>query len=178
MNIRIADPDDATSLLRIYAPYIQETAISFETEVPSIEEFQNRMKEGLRELPWIVAEVDGVIAGYAYSSKHRSRCAYGWSVDSSVYICSSFQRKGMASKLYTKLFSILKEQGAVNVFAGIALPNDQSVNFHESMGFKKIGIYRKVGFKLGRWHDVGWWQKELVSVDRPKEMIPFSKVKL
>jgi L-amino acid N-acyltransferase YncA len=178
MNIRVAKTDDASSLLSIYAPYVKDTAVSFETDVPSLEEFKNRIEEGLEEYPWLVAEINDEVVGYAYSSKHRSRCAYGWSVDSSVYVSTSYQRKGIAQKLYEKLFVILEEQGAVNVFAGIALPNDGSVSFHESIGFKKIGIYKNVGYKLNRWHDVGWWQKELLFVDRPKNMIPFSKIEL
>jgi len=176
VKIRIANLEDAQGILNIYAPYILDTAVSFETSVPTISVFKNRIKEGLITYPWVVAEVDQKIVGYAYASAHRSRCAYSWSADSSAYISPSFHGKGIAHKLYEYIFSILEKQYVVNVFAGITLPNEKSVGFHEALGFVKIGHYKKVGYKLDCWHDVGWWQKELISVDKPREIIPFEKV--
>ena len=108
-----------------------------------------------------MCDIHGEVAGYAYATKHRVRSAYRWSVDTSVYVADTHRKRGVGTGLYASLFAILSEQGYVNAYAGIALPNPGSVGLHESMGFEKLGVYRRVGYKLGQWHDVGWWQLAL-----------------
>jgi L-amino acid N-acyltransferase YncA len=159
--IRIATPGDAAPILRIYAPYIEHTSFTFETEVPTIDSFKERISSCLENWPWLVCEIDGTIAGYAYGSRHRERVAYQWSVESSVYVHDNYQRMGVAGALYTALINILKLQAFRNLYAVINLPNDKSVSFHEKMGFEYFATYKNVGYKLGRWKNVGWWQLQL-----------------
>lgn len=163
--LRLATPADAKGLLEIYAPYISNTSFTFETEVPSIEEFAKRISTYLINWPWLVYEVDGMIAGYAYATRHRERTAYQWCIESSVYIHDDFQRNGIALALYTALFEILKIQGFRNVYAVINLPNDRSVSFHEQVGFTHFATYEKVGYKLGKWKNVGWWKLSINDYD-------------
>ncbi len=155
---RLAKEGDAAGILSIYAPYIESTSFTFETVVPSVEAFAERIRNYLLEWPWLVCEIDGVIAGYAYSNRHRERTAYQWCIESSVYIHDDFQRAGIAGALYSTLFEILKKQGFRNVYAVINLPNDKSVAFHESCGFEYFATYEMVGYKLGKWKNVGWWR--------------------
>jgi phosphinothricin acetyltransferase len=168
VQIRLATPLDGEAVAAIYRPVVAETAISFETTLPDRDEMARRIDETQRSYPWLVCDVDGQTAGYAYAAKHRVRGAYQWSVDTSVYIADDYRRRHIGRGLYTSLFAILAAQGYFNAFAGIALPNPASVALHESMGFEPIGVYRRVGFKLDRWHDVGWWQLVL----RPHERSP------
>jgi phosphinothricin acetyltransferase len=158
VQIRLATPLDAEAVAAIYRPVVATTAISFETTLPDCNEMARRIDETLRSYPWLVCVVDGRTAGYAYASRHRVRGAYQWSVDTSVYIAEDYRRRNIGRGLYTSLFAILAAQGYFNAFAGIALPNPASVALHEAMGFEPIGVYRRVGYKLDRWHDVGWWQ--------------------
>lgn len=160
-TIRLAKPADADSLLAIYAPYIINTAFTFETEVPSTENFAQRIITYQQNWPWLVYEVNGVIVGYAYATKHRERAAYQWCVESSVYVHNDFQQKGIAKALYKTLFEILKYQGCRNVYAGITLPNDKSVAFHKSFGFAWLADYKNIGYKLNKWNTVSWWQLQL-----------------
>jgi phosphinothricin acetyltransferase len=159
--IRTATDSDAESILKIYAPYIEDTSYTFETEVPDIKSFQERISSYLQTWPWLVCDIGGVIAGYAYGSRHRERIAYQWSVECSVYIHDDFQRAGVGKALYTALIDILRLQGFRNLYAVINLPNEKSVAFHEKMGFVYFAVYRNVGYKLGRWKNVGWWQLQL-----------------
>jgi L-amino acid N-acyltransferase YncA len=161
-TIRLITEKDAGEVLEIYKPYVQDTIISFEYEVPSLEEFTQRIKAYTSEYPWLVCLLNGKIIGYAYASKHRDRTAYQWSVDSAVYLSPAIHRKGIGRILYESLFSILRLQGYFNVYAGISLPNEKSIRFHETMGFEKIGIYKKTGYKHGSWHDTAWFQLQLV----------------
>ena len=156
-SIRPATENDAPALAAIYLPYVTETSVSFEQHPPDASEMARRMTAA-PGLPWLVAEVDGLIAGYAYASPHRLRHAYRWSADCSVYLSAGFHRRGWGRRLYTALFCELRELGYVNVFAGVTQPNPASVALHEAMGFAPVGVYRSVGFKAGGWHDVGWWQ--------------------
>ena len=173
--LRLATPADAQGILNIYAPYIENTSFTFETEVPSIEEFAERIRTYLVNWPWLVCEVDGVIAGYAYATRHRERTAYQWCVESSIYLHKDFQRAGIAKTLYTALIEILKKQGFRNVYAVINLPNDRSVKFHESLGFNYFATYEKVGYKLGKWKNVGWWQLSINEYgDEPAAPASFS----
>lgn len=160
-EIRVAKKEDAASMLGIYAPFILNSGITQETELPSLENFQQRIISTLEERPWLVCEMDGEIAGYAYAGKHRERKGYQWCTEPSVYVHQKFYRHAVANALYTALFDILKLQGYVNAYAVITLPNDKSVAFHERFGFSYLTTYKKIGFKLGQWHDVGWWQKNI-----------------
>jgi len=172
--VRSAHPADAAACLAIYAPFVRETQVSFEVEVPTEEDFELRIRETMRDYPWLVAECGGRIAGYAYARRHRERGAYRWSVEVSVFVGDGCRRTGVGRALYSELFAILRRQGFANAYAGIALPNDASVSFHESMGFAPVGVYRKVGFKLGRWHDVGWWSLRLTDDEAaPVDPIPY-----
>lgn len=171
MSIRSVKSEDAGRILEIYAPYILNSATSFETEVPTLENFKSRITEYTAKFPWLVFESGGTVAGYAYASSHRSRCAYEWSVECSVYVGVEYQGKGIGKKLYTELFRLLKDQGAVNVFAGITLPNETSTKLHESFGFEYIGKFKDVGFKRGKWWDVGWWQLQLHKPATPSALL-------
>ncbi|HNR16338.1 MAG TPA: N-acetyltransferase family protein [Chitinophagaceae bacterium] len=158
IKLRLAKPADSGDILAIYAPYIEKTSFTFETDVPSPEAFAERISSYLESWPWLVCEVDGVIVGYAYAARYRERVAYQWSVESSVYVHDDHQRKGIARILYSALFKILKRQGFRNVYAVINLPNEKSVAFHESLGFSYFATYEQVGYKLGQWKNVGWWR--------------------
>lgn len=164
---RDVKPDEAETVLAIYEPYVRKTPVTFEISVPSVTEFRQRIVDNSAKAPWLVYEVNGEIAGYAYASEHRKREAYSWVLEASVYVADGFQRRGVARLLYTRLFDLLRRQGRHLVLAGIALPNASSVSLHESLGFERVALYPKIGFKLGEWHDVGWWQKRLRPVENP-----------
>jgi L-amino acid N-acyltransferase YncA len=157
-SIRLANERDAAAIAEIYAPIVTNTAISFEIEAPTPETIAKRITNTLPTYPWLVSEDSSAVVGYAYASQHRKREAYQWSVDVSVYIHENWRGQGIGRMLYTTLFSLLRAQGFINVCAGIALPNPGSVTLHEAMGMTPVGIYRGVGYKLGAWHDVGWWE--------------------
>lgn len=159
--IRLANESDAQKMLSIYAPLVRETPISFEVEAPSEAEFRQRIIGNLEGMPWLVCEIEGELSGYAYASSHRTRAAYQWCVESSVYIGAGHRKKGVGKALYTSLFKLLQLQGFYNVYAGITLPNPASVALHEAVGFELVGVYPLCGYKLDRWHDVGWWQLSL-----------------
>ena len=176
-QIRIAAANDAENILGIYSPYIANTSFTFETEVPSVETFKERINTYLVNWPWLICEMDGTLAGYAYGAKYRERTAYQWCVEVSVYIHDDHQRSGIASALYMALIEILKRQGFRNVYAVINLPNDKSVAFHESCGFVYFATYMNVGYKLGKWKNVGWWQLLLNEyTDEPATPIKFSNL--
>jgi L-amino acid N-acyltransferase YncA len=168
-RIRIAGAHDAQAIAEIYRPFVERTAISFETEPPTRQQIEHRISETMATHPWLVCEVGQQVAGYAYATRHRARAAYQWSVDTSVYVDERHWRQGIARGLYASLFPILAVQGFCNAFAGIALPNPGSVGLHEAMGFTPIGVYERVGYKLGAWRDVGWWQRPLTALERPPE---------
>ena len=161
MQIRFIQSSDASEVLAIYAPYVLETAVSFETSVPTPEEFALRIQQYTQKYPWLVAEENGKVVGYSYASKHRDREAYQWCVESSVYVHPLFRGKGLAQTLYERLFEVLIIAGFVNVYAGITQPNEASNKLHERMGFEVVGTYRKIGYKLDKWHDVLWMVKVL-----------------
>ncbi len=179
--IRLATEADAPDMLTIYAPVVRETAISFELDPPSVAEFSRRVRNTLPNMAWLVCEIEGRVAGYAYAGPLRSRLAYQWSVETTVYVRPDFYRFGVGTAVYTSLFACLRIQGYRNAYGGIALPNPASVALHERLGFTHIGTYRKVGYKLGAWHDVGWWQLELAMLDseldsEPKPPTPLSQI--
>ncbi len=160
--IRLATAADGEAIAKIYQPIVSGTAISFELVVPTVAELERRIVSTTSFAPWLVyASLDNQVQGYAYASKHRDRAAYQWSVDVAVYIDETHRRQGIGRALYTALSSLLRVQGFYAAHAGITLPNAGSVALHESLGFRPIGIYRGVGHKLGKWHDVGWWQLSL-----------------
>lgn len=164
-EVRLATTNDAKKILDIYSPCILYSSISFETEVPSVEEMKKRIETCLQKFPWIVCVIDGKIAGYVYASKHREREAYQWSCECTVYMHDDFKGKGTGKELYELLFQILKLQGFRNVYAGITLPNEASVSLHEKCGFKYFAIYQNIGYKFGKWHTVGWWKLQINNYD-------------
>jgi L-amino acid N-acyltransferase YncA len=166
-EIRLARRDDAHPIAAIYRPFVETTIISFETVAPDPHEMSDRIEGTLTRYPWLVCEWNGEIAGYAYATKHRERKAYQWSVDTSAYVHPNYWRRGIGAGLYRSLFGMLSAQGFVNAYAGIALPNPASVGLHESVGFRPVGVYRSVGYKLGAWHDVGWWERPLQNHSSP-----------
>jgi phosphinothricin acetyltransferase len=175
--IRLAQPKDAEGILAIYAPYITNTSFTFEAETPSVKDLSARITSYLIQWPWLVYELNGKVAGYAYGSKYRERTGYQWCVECSVYIHDDFQRKGIAKVLYTALFEILKKQGYRNVYAVINLPNEKSVMLHERCGFKWFANYENVGYKLGKWKTVGWWQLIINEYsDEPAPPLKFSEL--
>lgn len=149
--------------MSIYGPYIEGSATSFEYTVPTEEEIKNRIREYQATHEWLVYEIEGKVVGYAYASPHRARAAYQWSTEVSAYIHPEFHRKGIAKALYKELFASLINRGYHLALAGITLPNPASIALHESLGFELIGTYKNIGYKMGNWHDVGWWQLELKS---------------
>ncbi|MBW5415896.1 N-acetyltransferase [Pseudomonas luteola] len=175
-KVRVAVPDDASAIQAIYAPMVLNTAISFELVPPTVQEMANRIETTLSTYPYLVAEQNGRVIGYAYASQHRAREAYRWSVDVTVYIDPTVHRQGIGRSLYQGLLPILTEQGFHAAYAGIALPNNASVGLHEALGFKHIGTYPEVGFKHDRWHDVGYWRRELNEAVRPTEVVKFGDI--
>lgn len=178
MILRVATIHDAASILEIYKPYIENTSFTFETEVPSLQVFQNRIEDYLHNWPWLVCEDSGVITGYAYGAKYRERSAYQWCVETSIYIHDDYQKLGIGKALYESLLEILKIQGYRNIYAVINLPNEKSVKFHESCGFSFFAMYPNVGYKLGQWKNVGWWQINLNEYNlEPPPPVKFSVLK-
>jgi phosphinothricin acetyltransferase len=167
-RIRLAVASDSEAMAAIYRPFVESTIVSFETVAPDRDEMARRLADTLVSHPWLVCDIGGQIAGYTYATKHRVRAAYQWSVDTSVYVDPAWHRAGIGRGLYQSLFAILGAQGFFNAYAGITLPNEASVALHEAVGFEALGVYRRVGFKLGGWRDVGWWQLAL----RAHETVP------
>jgi L-amino acid N-acyltransferase YncA len=165
LTVRPATPEDAGSLAAIYGPFVEQTAVSFEEIAPTPEEFARRIEKSLSRWQWLVAELGGTVAGYAYGSPHRERAAYRWSVEVSAYVDPRFQRRGIGRTLYEALFDDLATKGFCTAFAGVTLPNDASVGLHTALGFEPIGVFRAIGWKFGTWHDVAWFQRRLR--DRP-----------
>lgn len=153
---------DAAACAAIYAPYVRDGAVSFEQDAPDASEMARRIAQVSATHPWLVAEVEGAVAGFAYASPHRARAAYRWAVDVAVYVDAAHQRRSVGRQLYEELFALLRRQRFQIACAGITLPNDASVGLHEALGFKPVGVYRGIGYKAGAWRDVGWWQLRLV----------------
>ena len=161
--IRLALERDAEQIADIYAPVVRDTAISFEVEPPTAAEMSRRVADTLPAFPCLVVERLGEILGFVYARAHRARAAYRWSVDTTVYVHPGVHRGGVGRALYTSLLRILALQRFCTAYAGITLPNPGSVGLHEAVGFEKLAVYRGVGYKLGAWHDVGWWQRTLAA---------------
>jgi len=176
VSIRLASEADAAATAAIYRPYVEESAISFEDRAPDAAEMARRMageRPGLH--PWLVAEDQGRVIGYAASSPFRTRPAYRWTVETGIYLAPDACGRGLGVGLLSALLTMLEQQGYVAAIGAIALPNDASVAVHEKLGFVHTGTYRGVGFKLGKWLDVGLWQRELTPrLDEPPEPRPFA----
>jgi phosphinothricin acetyltransferase len=160
-RVRIARPDDAAAVAAVYAPYVTDGVISFELDPPDAGEMARRMRAGGVRHPWLIAEEDGRLLGYAYSSAFRARAAYNWAVETTVYVAADAQGRGVGRGLYEELLARLTRAGFTQAIAVIALPNDPSVRLHERLGFAPIGVNPAVGYKHGRWIDVGMWQRSL-----------------
>ncbi|MCH5275840.1 MAG: N-acetyltransferase [Lachnospiraceae bacterium] len=167
MLIRPATSADVKDILEVYAPYIKNTVITFETEVPSIEEFTARIEKIKSKYPYLVCEMDGKVIGYAYAAKYRERAAYKYSVEISIYVDMNHQHEGIGRALYTNLFEALKSYDCYTAYACITLPNEKSIGLHKAFGFYEIGTCHNVGYKMGRWIDVIWLEKPLKQYDTP-----------
>lgn len=177
MQIRIAKPEDAPAIADIYAPFVTDSIVSFETDPPAAGEMAQRIEKTLRTHPWLVAVIDGQILGYAYAGTFRTRAAYRWSCEVSAYVGDGARRTGVGRALYARLLQVLREQNFATALAGITLPNAPSEAFHQSLGFAPVGIFRGVGHKFGAWHDVGWYGMALGDFGpSPTEPIPFSSL--
>ncbi|HGA1609542.1 TPA: N-acetyltransferase family protein [Streptococcus agalactiae] len=163
MIIRPVLPSDAKELLAIYAPYVTDTTITFEYDIPSISEFTNRIKNISKSFPYLVAEENGKILGYAYAPTYYARAAYDWTCELSIYLDKDARSKKISSQLYDTLEKELVSQGYVNLLACISLPNDISIAFHKKRGFNQVAHFPKIGFKFEQWHDIVWLQKRLKS---------------
>lgn len=168
LSIRNVKSSDAARLLEIYSYYVENTAVSFECEVPSFAEFENRIITTKEKYPYIVCECDGKVAGYAYAGPYSSRGAYAWTVTTSIYVDKDYRRCQIGSLLYTEIEKELKEMGMVNVLAAVAYtdPEDErlthdSYKFHTKMGYEKVAQLKGVGKKFGKWYDILWMQKVL-----------------
>ncbi len=171
-EIRLITLQDAQQALDVYAPFVKNTAVTFEYSVPTLQDFTDRIITNTVDYPWLVCIYNNTVLGYAYGSRHRYKTAYQWSVESTIYLAPEIQNKGIGKIMYNALFSILKLQGYYSVFAGVALPNEGSEKLHTSMGFEEIGVFNKIGFKLNQWHDVKWFQLDLKQTNStPHELI-------
>jgi phosphinothricin acetyltransferase len=173
MRVRPAHEEDAAAVADIYRPYVAGSPVSFETEPPDASEMARRMAGDL--YPWLVAEEEGGgLAGYAYAAAFRTRPAYRFAVETTVYVRAGAHRRGTGAALYAPLLASLERQGFTQAIAAITLPNEASVRLHERFGFSRAGTYAQVGWKLGSWHDVGLWQRALAeAADPPAEPRPY-----
>jgi phosphinothricin acetyltransferase len=175
MLIRHVDvAEDAAACAAIYAPFVTDGAVSFEEVAPTPAALAERIADYTERYPWLVAEREDAIAGFAYATTHRARAAYRWTVEVSVYVHPGHRRAGVGRALYGTLLPLLREQGLALAIAGITLPNDASIALHEAFGFEHVGVYRGIGFKAGAWRDVGFWQCRLSEprVGAPPEPTP------
>lgn len=177
MDIRTASPADAPQLLHIYAPYVENTTITFEYEVPSVEEFARRIRHTLERYPYLAAVENDDILGYAYASAFKERAAYAWSVETSIYIREDLGRRGIGTALYEALEQILARQNVCNLCACIAYPNPSSISFHERFGYRTVAHFHASGFKQNAWSDMVWMEKELCPhTVPPAPFLPFPEL--
>lgn len=173
--IRIARPDDAEAIHAIYAPSVSHGVATFETALPGVPAMRERILARLAHYPWFVWESEGEVLAYAYASRFRERAAYDWIAETSIYVHVDAQRQGIARHLYGVLLAAMRLQGINQAVGVITLPGDASVRMHEAMGFTPAGVWRQSGYKLGRWWDVGVWQKTLqVPTEPPAPVVPFA----
>ena len=184
MNVRIAIPEDAKELLSIYKYYVENTTITFEYDTPTLEEFQNRIKNTLVKYPYIVAIENDKIVGYAYASAFKGRAAYDWAVETTVYLRQSCRGRGLGRMIYSALEEILKKQNILNLNACIAYAsgedeylNNSSTIFHEHLGYRKVGHFTKCGYKFGTWYDMIWMEKMIGEHSNvPKAIVPITEL--
>ena len=167
--LRFASKQDAPRLLELYRPYVEETDITFEYEVPTVEEFEHRITEISSFYPYLVCEQGDRIIGYAYAHRQAERAAYQWNAELSVYLDNTCLQRGIGKVLYSALIELVRLQHICNVYGCITSPNPPSENLHEKMGFKRIGVFQDTGYKLGCWHDVVWYEKSLAGRTLPPE---------
>lgn len=165
MSIRFATEQDIPAILAIYGPYVENTAISFEYSVPTLEEFTQRFRKYTCQFPWLVWEEDGQVLGYAYGSAPFERAAYGWCAEASIYLAPQAHRRGIGTKLYKALEQLLTLQGYRKLYALVTTANPPSVQFHLKMGYRHLVEFQDCGFKFGSWHGVTWLEKNLNPVD-------------
>jgi phosphinothricin acetyltransferase len=178
MAIRIARTDDAAAVHAIYAPAVTHGAATFETALPGVPAMRERMTTRLAQYPWLVWEDAGEVLAYAYASRFRERAAYDWIAETSIYVREDARRAGLARRLYGVLLEAMRLQGIHQAVGVITLPGEASVRMHETMGFEPAGVWRQSGYKLGRWWDVGVWQKTLqVPPERPVAVTPFAALR-
>lgn len=185
IELEIAKPEDAEKLLEIYSHYVKNTSITYEWDVPSVEEFKNRISNTLLKFPYIVAKNGNQIIGYAYASPFKTRAAYQWAIETSIYIHKDFCHQGIGKLLLLKLEELLALQNILNVNACIAYPEIEdefltknSVQFHEQMGYKLVGEFHKCGYKFNRWYNMVWMEK-LIGEHKENQtpVIPFEKLR-
>lgn len=172
--VRPAELPDAPSLRNIYAEYIN-TPVSFEYNLPSESEFAGRMAGIIGEYPYLICQICGETAGYAYAHRHMEREAYQWNAELSIYLGRNYVSRGIGALLYSILMDILSAQGVKNVYGCVTLPNFKSERLHQSLGFSRAGVFLKTGYKCGEWHDVCWFEKRLAPIEGPPgPVIPVS----
>ncbi|MBO1754443.1 GNAT family N-acetyltransferase [Allobranchiibius sp. CTAmp26] len=173
VDVRDANAADGRACAEIYAPYVLDTAVSFELTAPAAAEMARRIEEAQHRHAWLVAQDErGVLLGYAYAHPYAARPAYRWTCEPSVYLTTEARGRGVGRLLYGVLLDRLTARGFRQAVAGITLPNPASVRLHESMGFEHVGVFRSVGWKHGRWHDVARMQRALlVAADPPEETV-------
>jgi len=175
VRIRLATADDAVAIATLYAPYVADSAVSFEGKAPDAAEMAERIAKGGDLYPWLVGEEDGALLGYAYATAFRPRHAYRFTVETSVYVRQGGHGRGVGGAVYGALLPLLEAQGFTQAIAALTLPNEASVSLHERLGFVRAGVYENVGFKLGEWRSVGLWQRPLAPmVTEPEEPRPFA----
>lgn len=175
-HIRLATAEDASDIQAIYAPYVLQTAITFEYAVPSVCEFEKRIDQTLENYPYLIYEKEGKPVGYAYAGRVREREAYDWIAELSVYIQKDMRGEGIGPKLYRGLMALLEKQGVQSVYGCVTLPNPASEKLHAIMGFRNVGVWPQSGYKLGKWQDVGWFEKRLKRTEEPEKVITFPKL--
>ncbi len=177
MSIRRAVAADVPAMLEIYDDFVRNTAVSFEYITPTVEEFNHRLEEHIAVYPWLVWEEEGRVLGYAYAGRAFERAAYAWNAEISCYLDASVRGRGVGRQLYARIEDILRAQGVRKVFAVVTSANIASVRFHEALGYRQTAVYRQVGFKLGRWYDVIWLEKQLCELGEPEKFpIPWDKI--
>ena len=158
IKLRLAKIEDAQEILDIYSPYIKESNITFEYTVPTLDDFEDRMRIIIKKYPYIVAVWQDKIVGYAYAHIHMERAAYQWNVETSIYVKQDLGHQGIGTLLYRKLLEILKVQNVQNVYGCVTSPNENSEKMHYAFGFQLVGRFSNTGYKSGEWHDVGWFE--------------------